>query len=519
MYKKILVFIIILVASLSIFLKFISHNEKDFIYVVPKIKYIEVLDRNIGEYSILSPDGEKMNFEMRNFLNGKIFFNVPNGEYILEINYDNQEKYVSFIKDDNWKKIIITLQGDTFSKKQEIALNLITLTLIILNVFIYIKTNKEIKKDKILNSAFFILILKILFSFRGNFQTDFIKFLEFFISAALGFLIIFYILNNRMNKKYKKIKYLVYVLTALSFVYYTLIAINLLSPQIYTYILSTHEILLTFLRKMYQFINLRRIILLVIMLNLLINKRFTISPYKFYYFSVIFLYLFMEFFYIAFPKFINLYSFIKLIEYMCIYWGLVFVSLKIYTPNISRVVRYLLGFTIAYITLFYFKTLLEPGIILITIFILDFYTMTFEKILFVKTEILEKSYTKLCLVQNRSEFEEELEKELKKNLKVKSVLVKIFIDEKEILEYLTSLDLCENNLFIKKENIRKENYSTGIRLAFNGNPYVGAIFIEEYEYEMDIENIKYLIGISEKVAGIANNIKLNSIYKELSFDD
>ena len=484
MYKKILVFIIILVASLGIFLKFISHNEKDFIYVVPKIKYIEVLDRNIGEYSILSPDGEKMNFEMRNFLNGKIFFNVPNGEYILEINYDNQEKYVSFIKDDNWKKIIITLQGDTFSKKQEIALNLITLTLIILNVFIYIKTNKEIKKDKILNSAFFILILKILFSFRGNFQTDFIKFLEFFISAALGFLIIFYILNNRMNKKYKKI--------------------------IYTYILSTHEILLTFLRKMYQFINLRRIILLVIMLNLLINKRFTVSPYKFYYFSVIFLYLFMEFFYIAF---------IKLIEYMCIYWGLVFVSLKIYTPNISRVVRYLLGFTIAYITLFYFKTLLEPGIILITIFILDFYTMTFEKILFVKTEILEKSYTKLCLVQNRSEFEEELEKELKKNLKVKSVLVKIFIDEKEILEYLTSLDLCENNLFIKKENIRKENYSTGIRLAFNGNPYVGAIFIEEYEYEMDIENIKYLIGISEKVAGIANNIKLNSIYKELSFDD
>ncbi|MDH6459305.1 hypothetical protein M2102_002956 [Fusobacterium sp. PH5-7] len=211
MYKKILVFIIILVASLSIFLKFISHNEKDFIYVVPKIKYIEVLDRNIGEYSIFSPDGEKMNFEMRNFLNGKIFFNVPNGEYILEINYDNQEKYVSFIKDDNWKKIIITLQGDTFSKKQEIALNLITLTLIILNVFIYIKTFKEIKKDKILNSAFFILILKILFSFRGNFQTDFIKFLEFFISAALGFLIIFYILNNRMNKKYKKIKCLVYV--------------------------------------------------------------------------------------------------------------------------------------------------------------------------------------------------------------------------------------------------------------------------------------------------------------------
>ena len=59
--------------------------------------------------------------------------------------------------------------------------------------------------------------------------------------------------------------------------------------------------------------------------------------------------------------------------------------------------------------------------------------MTFEKILFVKTEILEKSYTKLCLVQNRSEFEEELEKELKKNLKVKSVLVKILSMKKKFL--------------------------------------------------------------------------------------
>ena len=184
MYKKILIFIIISVVSLGTFLKFIAHNEKDFIYVVPKIKYIEVLDRNIGEYSILFSDGKSTNFEMRNFLNGKIFFNVPNGDYTLKISYDEQEKYVPFRKDDNWKKIIIPLQGDIFSKKQEIALNIITLTLIILNIFIYTKIKKEIKKDKILNLSFFILILKMILSFRGNFQVDFIKFLEFFISTT-----------------------------------------------------------------------------------------------------------------------------------------------------------------------------------------------------------------------------------------------------------------------------------------------------------------------------------------------
>ncbi|WP_270852363.1 MULTISPECIES: hypothetical protein [Fusobacterium] len=211
MYKKILIFVVVSVISLGTFLKFMAHNEKDFIYVVPKIKYIEVLDKNIGEYSILSSDGKDLNFEMRNFLNGKIFFNVPNGNYILKINYDNYEKYLPFKKDDNWKKIIVSLQGDIFSKKQEIALNIITLTLIILNISIYTKLKKEIKKDKILNLAFFILILKMLFSFRGNFQIDFIKFMEFFISIMLGFLMIFYILNNRINEKHKKIKYFIYI--------------------------------------------------------------------------------------------------------------------------------------------------------------------------------------------------------------------------------------------------------------------------------------------------------------------
>ena len=153
MYKKILIFVVVSVISLGTFLKFMAHNEKDFIYVVPKIKYIEVLDKNIGEYSILSSDGKDLNFEMRNFLNGKIFFNVPNGNYILKINYDNYEKYLPFKKDDNWKKIIVSLQGDIFSKKQEIALNIITLTLIILNIsynlkYFYIHQIKKRNKKR-----------------------------------------------------------------------------------------------------------------------------------------------------------------------------------------------------------------------------------------------------------------------------------------------------------------------------------------------------------------------------------
>ena len=54
MHRKSLVFIFLITALLSFKLLELSKVKKDFIYVVPKIKNFEVLERNIGEYT-LSP--------------------------------------------------------------------------------------------------------------------------------------------------------------------------------------------------------------------------------------------------------------------------------------------------------------------------------------------------------------------------------------------------------------------------------------------------------------------------------
>ena len=195
MNKKILLYIIMTSIFLILILKYDSRNENDFIYIVPRIKYTEVLDRNIGEYSILSLNKTYLNFKTKNFINGKLFLNVPNGEYLLRVNYDNQVKYIPFVKNDTWKKMTIYLQGDIFSRNQKIVLNIVTLALIILNFNIYLKIKEHIKKVKALDFSFFLLMVKLFFSVKADIENNFMVTIDFLISIILVTNLILYILN------------------------------------------------------------------------------------------------------------------------------------------------------------------------------------------------------------------------------------------------------------------------------------------------------------------------------------
>lgn len=519
MNKKILLYIIMTSIFLILILKYDSRNENDFIYIVPRIKYTEVLDRNIGEYSILSLNKTYLNFKTKNFINGKLFLNVPNGEYLLRVNYDNQVKYIPFVKNDTWKKMTIYLQGDILSRNQKIVLNIVTLALIILNFNIYLKIKEHIKKVKALDFSFFLLMVKLFFSVKADIENNFMVTIDFLISIILVTNLILYILNYMLDKKYKKMRIFIYILLILTLFHYAIICVNLIFPKVYAHLYQHHEIILIFLQRLYKFINLRRIILIMLVFNLVINKKFLEFTNKFYWIAIIAVYFFLEFFYLLFPKAINLYYFIRLIEYMCIYWGICFINLRIYNQNINRVVRYILGFTISYIVLFYFKDLKDPFLILFTIFILDFYTEALKKIMVFKDKNVEKTYNKLCLAQNELEFKEELEKEIQKNINIKSVSVKLFFNNKAIKKYLNNLNFIEDDLYIEKNNIKGTKYSFGIRLAFNKNPCVGIIFIEENSTSLNVEEMRYLSKLAENISSIASNIRLNSIYKEISFYD
>ena len=118
-------FIILLVVTIifSIFSLQLAKEKKDFIYVVPKIKNFEVLNTNIGDYSLESLDNNNSNqkIEKVNFLNGSIFYNVPNGNYKVKGSYleGSDEKFLEKKKD--WEKVYLDLEGVNFTNLGKIS--------------------------------------------------------------------------------------------------------------------------------------------------------------------------------------------------------------------------------------------------------------------------------------------------------------------------------------------------------------------------------------------------------------
>lgn len=518
MKKKILLLIILLSVILGITLRYIARNEKDFIYVVPKIKNIEVLNRDIGNYSLIKENGDILKTPNKNFLNGKIFLNVPNGDYILKADFDDEVKSINIIKSSDWEKVKVNLEGDYFSKKQEIFLNIITLTLIVFNFAIFNRLRNKIKKNKILSSLFGLLLLKLIFSFRGSFQTDFLLFLDFFITRILGFALIFYILENIIPKNKKIVRVLTYTAVSIVYFYNFIFAVAILSPQIYIYLLTYCYKLFKICSEVRKFIDLTRIIFVLIIYSFIRSHKKLKKLDYICWLAIGIGYFILEFFHNLFPSNSKLYYFIELIEFMCVYWGLIFSKLKVYTKELSRAVRYVLGLMLAYISLFYFKTLTEPFVILSTIFLLDFYTMVFDRIMKETDSSIEKIYNKLSLIHNKRQFEIQLEKEIKKHLKI-NTLIKIFSNSEEVEKYIYNKDDFDEDIVLDKDKIKIPNYNLGFRMEFNGNPYVGIILLKESNEEISYDQYQYLRNIAVKLSNIASKIRLNSLYEELVLDD
>ncbi|MGL4211105.1 MAG: hypothetical protein ACRCRT_06125, partial [Cetobacterium somerae] len=250
MHRKSLIFIFLITALFSFKLLELSKVKKDFIYVVPKIKNFEVLERNIGEYT-LSPIGGnilKEKIEQRNFLNGSLFYNVPNGEYLLKGKYkDDSDEYI-LKKQKNWEKIYLNLEGVKFSKIQEVFLNFLTACLIGFNIFIYLNSRHRIPKGNSLKVIFFLLIGKMLFSLRIGFQNNYLIMAEYTITRVLLFLLIFYFLENILSKKFKKFRIFIWSCLGIIYFYNIVTLLILYSPQFYVYLLEESPVFLNIVR-------------------------------------------------------------------------------------------------------------------------------------------------------------------------------------------------------------------------------------------------------------------------------
>lgn len=515
MNKKSFIFIFLITIVFSVKLLNLSKEKTDFIYVVPKVKNFEVLAKNIGEYTLSPINGTilEKKIEQRNFLNGSLFYNVPNGDYILIGKYKDDSDVYIFRKEKNWEKIYLNLEGIKFSDIQEIFLNFLTVCLIGFNIFIYLNSRHRIPKGSTLKVIFSLLIVKMLFSLRIGFQNNYLIMAEYTITRVILYLLIFYFLENILSKKFKKFRILIWCCLGIIYFYNITTLLILYSPQFYVYLLEESPAFLDTIRMARRAIDLTRIIFIITFFQFFIQRRKVRKKISFSWLVIGLTYFVLEFFRELFPEERNLYYFIELMELCYIYWCLVFYIFKIYTENVMRAIRYSIGVTLSYISLFYFKTLTEPAVILGTIITLDFYTNIIKNIMKYKNEAVDKIYNRLCLVRDVKTFEKLLQREILKNVTLINAKVKILFDPEEYKEFIIEND--DNEIVISKEMIKLEDYSSAYRIGFNENKYIALIFIEEGDTPLTIEEQNFLLDLCDKISNIVSKIRLDSLYEEL----
>lgn len=516
MSRKGILFILIATFMFSFKLLDVSKNKKDFIYVVPKIKNFEVLEKNRGEYALIpfNRGDEYKEIEKNNFLNGSIFYNVPNGKYLLKWKYKSEEEEIILEKDKDWEKVCLNLEGIKFSKVQKQFLNFLTLCLIGFNIYIYGNSKKRFTNGSRLKLIFFLLLLKMVLSLRVGFQKNYLTMLEFLTTKGVLYLLTFYLMEYVVPKKFKIFRGFIW--TSLAIVYFGNVVtfLSIYSPQVYVYLIEEIPRFLETVRSINHIFGLTRIIFVISIFQFFIRRSKTKKKIAPSWIVIGLTYFVMEFFKEIFPNERKLYYFVELMEILYIYWFIVFYTFKIYTKNLMRAIRYSLGVTLSYISLFYFKNLTEPIMILITVIASDFYTNTIEKIMKSKNEQIEKIYNRLCLVRGVSNFERQMEREILKNIEVSAIKCKILIDPDEFNDYVIDLKNT-NNLIINKDLLKIDGYDYGYRMEFNDNRYIGLILVKEAEYPLTIEEQNFLRDLSTKVSSIVSQVRMDFLYKEL----
>lgn len=493
----------------------LAKDKKDFIYVVPKIKNFEVLNTNIGNYSLIPLNNEISieDVEKINFLNGSIFYNVPNGSYMIQGSYLNDTDEVILEKEKDWEKVYLNLEGVTFSKLEEKFLNFLTICLIGFNLYLYLNTRQKLPKKNILNFIFILLTLKIFCSLRIDPSNNLLIFLDFFITRVLFFSLIFYFLKNIYPKKFKKLKKFIFILLGIIYLYNIIIALIICSPQFLIYLLEEQPKFLNIISFFRKNIDLSRILFLLFVL-IFFTQRKKIKFENWLNWIIIWItYLLLEFFKEIFPRAENLAYFIDLMTIFCVYWTLVFYTFKVYSRNVMRAILYSITITLSYISLFYFKSISEASTLLGIVILLDFYANTINKLMYVEDKSIENIYNRLCLIQDIASFEKILSEDIKKHINLKDIKVKILIDKKDYFQFITE-DLINNNI-IPKELLKDTYFDYAYKVGFNKNKEIALIFIKENEDPLTISEQNFLIELTSKISNIVNKLRLESLYREL----
>lgn len=508
--KKILIFFTIIFSVLALN---ISKNKKDFIYVVPKIKNFEVLNPSLGSYSIesLNKDITPKEIKKTKVFNGSIFYNVPNGKYLIKGKYLQSSDEIILEKDKDWEKVYLNLEGVNFSQYEEKFLIFLTGCLILFNGILYIKIRDKIPNRNRLNLLFFLITLKIFLTFRLYTENNTLIFLDFFVTRVILIIMIFYFLKNIFPKNLIN-KRIIYSILFIIYFYNIIIGLIIYSPQFLVYLIDEHYNFITSVAFLRRCIDFSRVLFFLFLITFL-HYRKNLKKNNIFSWIVVWVSFFIfEFFRELFPNYENLSYFIEVMEIFGIYWALVFYNYKVYTRNVLKVILYSITISICYILLFKLKSILESAFILGAVVLLHFYSVVIDKIMYIENKNIDQIYNQLCLTTTIEEFQRVLEKEIKKQVNIKRVFVKILLNKKEFFEFIEE----KNNLKIISKNLLKlKEYDYAFKIGFDKNDEIALIFIEESEEKLTFGEQIFLMDLSNKVSSIINKLRLETLYKEL----
>lgn len=511
--KKGIKFLVFFTILFSIFALNLSKNKKDFIYVIPKIKNFEVLNKSIGNYSIKSLDLSITPKEIKKtkVFNGGIFYNVPNGKYQISGSYLKSYDKIILEKDSDWEKIYLNLEGIRFTQNEEKFLIFLTICFIAFNTILYIKIKNRIPKKNSLNIMFFLITLKMCLCFRLYTENNVLIFLDFFITRVILIIMIFYFLKNIFPKKLIDRRIIYLILFSIYF-YNIIIGLIIYSPQFLVYLVDEHYEFITFIAFLRRCIDFSRVLFFLFLITFF-HYRKNLKRKNILSWTVVWITFFIfEFFREIFPNSENLSYFIEVLEIFGIYWALVFYNYKVYSRNVLKVILYTIAIAISYILLFQLKSVIESALILGIVVVLHFYSIVIDRIMYIENKTIDQIYNHLCLVTNIEEFQKVLENEIKKQVNLKKIYVKILLNRKEFFQFInekTDLKLIPKNF------LKLTEYDYAYRVGFNKNEEIALIFVKENDEKLTFGEQIFIMDLSTKISSIINKLRLETLYKEL----
>lgn len=508
------VFIVSVIALISFFM--FSGNYKDYVHVMPNIKNREILIKNLEDYRILGEKDRELSKNEKNSILGHMFTDISPGIYKIIRDTNGEEKIFKLQKEEEGKELYEELNIKPIRDIDKLVLNGLICLLIIFNTLIFINIRKDLRKNFLLKLTYGILLVKMFFSFQGSFQGAglgkiySVGNMEIFLSKGLGFLMGYYLVENMIYDKFYKGVFYVWILLAY---FYTLVLIfGLMDISYYAYLLKYYRKTMDNVLSVGWLLDFSKIILFM-GAYIFFTLRERISSKRYLSWGIIYVSLwFMECSVYICPKIIEGHYFIELLEFMSIYWLIIILTIKIYYEKIRLVIRFIVGFVIAYCTLLFFKSVDMALVTIFTVVVLELYTELIENIVREDRDKIESICNNLSLVENIEEFENQLKYQLNKYIKVNKIKIIIFKEQEERFKYILSK---EKKLYFVKKEILGEKYTIGFRMFYNQNPYVGIILIDEKDEVLSMDEFNFLMELTKVVSEMANKIRLYSLYREL----